>query len=964
MSKTTLQRLYAEQQQAPWLDNISRGLITSGQLQKLIDQGIVGVTSNPTIFEKAISSGTDYDAQMREVFAHSADPHAVFFELMLKDIMDAADLFRPVYDRTQHLDGFISIEVTPDLARETQKSIEQAHMFRDRLQRPNVLVKVPATAEGIPAIEQLIYEGININITLIFAIDRYQQVIEAYLKGLERRVAEGKPVDDIWSVASFFVSRFDTKVDKMLDGLIEKAGSAAEKTRLAGLKGKGAIANAKIAYELFGQRFSGARWEKLAAAGAHVQRPLWASTSTKNPAYPDVMYVDSLIGPHTVDTMPDATIVAFLDHGTVSSTVDQDVAGAHQVIADLVAAGISMEQVMKELEDEGVASFAKSYETLSAAIAGKGETLQAGQPQNDQTDLGPWQADVERTLAGLSDAGQQIWHKNGGWWSADPAVQAKIGERLGWLGVVDTMLAAADDLRAFADEVRKAGFDKVLLMGMGGSSLAPDLFSMEFETADGFPELYVLDSTDPAMVALCRDGLEPKTTLYIVSSKSGTTTEPTAFMSYFYDRVRQEKGDKAGENFVAITDPGSPLIAEAQKRGFRKVFQNPPDIGGRYSALSYFGLVPAALMGVDVRKLLERAHLMAQRCGPGVGAPENPGVWLGAVLGTFGLLGRDKVTFVTTLGTESFGDWAEQLIAESTGKQGKGLVPIAREELGSPEVYGDDRVFVYMPKEGDDTEDYDALIERLMAAGQPVITLPLDDEYDLGAEFFRWELAIAVVGKILGINPFDEPNVTESKNNTKRLLDEYSQTHRLPEPAPDADQDDVELFAYNLGGSEDGHPGKNGAGEESSPLAGYVQTLFTSVQPHDYVAILAYLEASEENIGALDSIRNTVRDELKVATTLGFGPRFLHSTGQLHKGGANNGVFLVFTADEAADLKIPDLGYSFGTLVRAQALGDIESLVAKGRRVLHLHLVNAEDGLNQAADLIDDVLQVEVGVEN
>lgn len=962
MDLNPVKRLYREQGQAPWLDNISRNLITSGELRRMIEEdGIVGVTSNPTIFEKAISTGTDYDDQMGEAFGQGRDAQHVFMELMLKDIGDAADVFRSVYDETKHLDGYISIEVTPDLARDTQKTLEQARMFHERIQRPNILVKIPATAEGIPAIEQAIYEGISINVTLIFSLQRYEQVMEAYLKGLERRVAEGKPVDDVWSVASFFVSRFDTKVDKMLDGLIDKAGSDDEKARIKALKGKGAIANAKIAYERFGQVFAGPRWEKLAAQGAHVQRPLWASTSTKNPDYRDVLYVEALIGPDTVDTMPPATIVAFLDHGDVRRTVDQDVAAAHKTIEDLTAVGISMDQVMQELEDEGVASFGKSYETLNEAIAGKRETLSAGKDQNDQTDLGAYQADVDRALEGLNDAGQRIWDHDASWWSGDKDVQAKITDRLGWLGVVDQMIGEADELRSFADDVRKAGFDNVLLMGMGGSSLAPDLFSMEFETADGFPELYVLDSTDPAMVAVCRDGLEPKNTLYIVSSKSGTTTEPNAFMSYFYDRVKAIKGDKAGENFVAITDPGSPLIAEATQRGFRKVFQNPPDIGGRYSALSYFGLVPAVLMGIDIRKLLERAHLMAERCGPRVGAKENPGVWLGAALGTLALKGRDKVTFVTTLGTESFGDWAEQLIAESTGKQGKGLVPVAREELGPPEVYSDDRVFVYMPKEGDDSADLDAAMERLMDVGHPVITFPLDDEYDLGGEFFRWEMAIAVAGKVLGINPFDEPNVTESKNNTKRLLDEYGRTRRLPESDPVAAEGSIELYAYNLAGSN-GYAGQNGA-QEGDALAGYLKTLFSSVQPHDYVAILAYVETSDENMEQLEAIRTLILDEMKVATTLGFGPRFLHSTGQLHKGGANNGVFLVFTADEAADVKIPDMGFSFGTLIRAQALGDIEALVAKGRRVAHLHLVNAEDGLKEAADLVDDVLQSGVGAE-
>jgi transaldolase/glucose-6-phosphate isomerase len=974
MTDTTLNRLYGEQGQAPWQDNISRGMITSGALRHVIDLGIVGVTSNPTIFEKALGSGTDYDEQIRQVYADCGDPSQVFFELMLKDIGDAADVFREVYDRTNHLDGYISIEVTPDLARETQKTVEQAHMFHDRLKRPNVLVKIPATEEGIPAIEQAIYEGISVNVTLIFSLDRYRQVIEAYMKGIERREAEGQPVDDIFSVASFFVSRFDTKVDKMIDELIAKATNPADQEKLRSLKGKGAIANAKIAYQLFQQEFGGARWQKLAAKGANVQRPLWASTSTKNPDYPDTLYADALIGPDTVDTMPNPTIEAFLDHGTVARTVDQDVDAAHQVIADLVACGISMEQVMQELEDEGVASFAKSYETLGKALQEKCAAVHQGQEQNAETELGPFQGAVHETLTRLEDAGQRIWNKDGSWWSSDREVQQKIVDRLGWLNVIKQMIGEADDLRDFANEICKAGFERVLVMGMGGSSLAPDLFSVEFETADGFPELYVLDSTDPAVVALCRDGLPAKDTLYVVSSKSGTTIEPNAFFAYFWEQVKKIKGDQAGEHFIAITDPGTPLVDLAKHYGFRRVFENPPDIGGRYSVLSYFGLVPAALMGLDVRKLLDRAYNMVVRCGPGVPAPENPGVWLGAALGAFAAQGRDKVTFVTTPGLDGFGDWAEQLIAESTGKEGQGLVPVAREEVGPPEVYGDDRLFVYLRLATDETDDYDEAVDALIDAGQPVITLPLDDEYDLGAEFFRWEIAIAVAGQVLGINPFDEPNVTESKKNTSRLLDEYTRTGRLPEDDPSADEGEIEMFVYATGGATgDGSPNgtgraavthnRNGASAESGPLVENLQTLFDSVQPHDYFAILAYLEPSEEDIEQLEAMRIMIRDVLKVATTIGFGPRFLHSTGQLHKGGPNTGVFLVFTSDEASDIKIPGQGYSFGTLIRAQALGDIEALVAKGRRVIRLHLMNVEEGLEQAADLVDAALPAETAVE-
>jgi len=377
MSHTTLHKLYTDQQQAPWLDNISRDMINSGALQKMIDDGIVGVTSNPTIFEKAMAAGNAYDAQIKQLVGDGASVRDIFFALMTKDIADAADIFRPTHEQTNGLDGFISIEVTPDLAANTLATIEQARTFRDQLKRPNIFVKVPATREGIPAIEQLISEGISINVTLIFSLERYQEVIDAYLNGVEKRVQAGEDVSKVRSVASFFVSRVDTNIDKKLQAKIDAAGSDAEKDKLKGLMGKAAVANAKLAYQIFLRNFSGPRWERLAAAGANVQRPLWASTSTKNPAYPDTLYVDNLIGSDTVNTMPNNTIEAFLDHGKVARTIDQDLDQATADLQALEDAGVHMDTVTQELEEEGVASFAKSFETLSAALEKKVGELQA-----------------------------------------------------------------------------------------------------------------------------------------------------------------------------------------------------------------------------------------------------------------------------------------------------------------------------------------------------------------------------------------------------------------------------------------------------------------------------------------------------------------------------------------------------------------------------------------------------------
>ncbi len=521
--------------------------------------------------------------------------------------------------------------------------------------------------------------------------------------------------------------------------------------------------------------------------------------------------------------------------------------------------------------------------------------------------------------------------------SADPATQETIKDRLSWLTIIEAMRAQIPQLTSFADEVRKAGFKSVVVLGMGGSSLSADVFAADFPTQRGYPDLYMLDSTDPGRVLLVRSGLAPRTTLYIVASKSGTTTEPLAMFQFFWPDVEKVQQKRAGANFVAITDPGTPLEALAQEHQFRRVWTNPADIGGRYSVLSYFGLVPAALMGVDLGKLLDRAQEMAVACAAEIPPAQNPALWLGAALGALAKAGRNKVTFVLPPALREFGFWLEQLIAESTGKDGTGILPVEGEPLGSPEVYGDDRVFVHWTLAGSKEKEPTDALAALQAGGHPVITIQLRDVYDLGGEFFRWELTTAVAGHILGVNPFDEPNVTESKDNTKRLLEQYQQKHRLPEEDPTAEEGMISL--YN---------GPQGSGDLADTLATFLRT----VQPGDYIAIQAYIDSTNETMDLLEAIRARLRDELRVATTLGYGPRFLHSTGQFHKGGPRTGVFIQITADEANDAKLPGGEYSFATLLRAQALGDLEALRSKDLRVVRLHLAEPEAGLEELRDLI------------
>ena len=829
--------------------------------------------------------------------------------LMVEDIQAAADVFRPVYDKTKGKDGFVSIEVSPTLADNTNGTIAMAEDLRNRTHRPNVMVKIPATKEGLPAIHDQISKGHNINITLIFAVDRYDEVVEAYLSGLEKLHKKGGDLSKVASVASFFVSRVDTKVDKMLSEKIQASMDPVQKRELEMLYGKAAIANSKVAYEHYQQLFSGARWEKLRKAGARTQRPLWASTSTKDPRYPDTYYVEELIGPDTVDTIPPATLAAFREHGEVRRSLDENLDLAKRQLKQLAEVGVDLDQVTHELEVEGVESFTKSFESLLDALTKTTKDIKAGKGPRQWYSLGALQPSVDTALAKLQkdEAARRLWAKDSTLWSADPAKREEIRDRLGWLNVAEKMLEHASEFRDLA----KAGrtYTDVVLLGMGGSSLCPDVLRNTFGAVKGHPKLHVLDTTDPASILAVRQKIKLNKTLFIVASKSGETTETLSHFAYFWDLVagRAQGANKSGRQFAAITDPGTSLEKLAKDHGFRWIFPNPPDIGGRYSALSYFGLVPGALMGVDVEELLERAVEMAHSCADSVPAANNPGVWLGAVMGQLALKGRNKLTLIASPKVATFGYWVEQLIAESTGKQGKGIVPIEGEPLGKPAVYGSDRLFVYIRMDEDAPNRAVAALEK---AGHPVVTLTLRDKLDLGGEFLRWEIATAVAGSILGIDPFDQPNVQESKDNTKRVLAQFKSKGKLP-PADSTP-------------ASNARPGLKG--------------LLARAKPGSYFAIMAYTTRSVASEAAISAIRTAVRDSKRIATTAGYGPRFLHSTGQLHKGGPKTGLFLQIVQQDAKDVPIPGQPYTFSILKQAQSLGDLQSLSSRRLPVLRVTL--------------------------
>lgn len=930
--------------QAPWLDYLKRSLVKSGDLQRMIEtDGLKGVTSNPSIFQKAIGESDEY-AEGITAFLKDGDHSLteIYEHLAIADIQAAADVLRTVYDETHARDGYVSLECSPYLANDTEATVKEALHLWSAVGRPNLMVKIPATPAGIPAIQRVIGEGVNVNVTLLFSVDAYAQVVEAYLAGLEALKAKGGDLSRIASVASVFVSRIDTAVDKALDGV-------ADKTAAQALHGKAAIANAKIAYARYQQLFSGPRWEALAEAGAQTQRLLWASTSVKDKSLKDTVYVEALVGKDTVDTIPPATMDAFRDHGVVvADAIEQDLDGARAVLKGLEDLGISLDEITKALVVDGVQQFADAFDKLYTSVA---ESRRDAVGYYTRT----------QTIAPGSDAAKaafdlelDAWRRDGRirrLWAGDKTLWTGADEDKwgGWLTVVDDELADTAALEAFAAEVKGGGYTDIVLMGMGGSSLGPEVLSDTFGEIAGWPRFHMLDATDPAQVKAIEDAVALPTTLFIVQSKSGSTLEPNIFTDYFFDRVAAVLGpDKAGAHFVAVTDPGSSMEKRAKDQGFAHVFYGVPAIGGRYSVLSKFGLVPAAAMGIDVKRFLESTRRMVRACAAEVPPGENPGVALGVALGVAASkLGRDKVTIIASPGIADVGAWLEQLMAESTGKQGKGLIPLADEPVAAPDRYGADRIFAYLELESRADPAQRASVDALGKAGHPVIRIAVKDVWDIGQEFFRWEIATAVAGAVIGINPFDQPDVEASKVKARTLTDEYEKTHTLPTEAALFERDGISLYADARNAGQLGR---------RDSLDDYLKAHFGRLQAGDYAAFLAYIERDGAHTDTLREIRALVRDNTHAATCVGFGPRFQHSTGQAYKGGPNTGVFLQITCDDPHDLSIPGHSYTFGVVKAAQARGDLEVLNERGRRTLRAHLKDVDSGLTALADAVRRVL--------
>ncbi len=918
--------------QSLWLDTIQRDLLESGGLARLVEEGqIRGVTTNPSIFAAAIEGSDLYTGDLRRMTQAGWNDARIFDALTIDDVRTAAGVLLPLYERTNGSDGYVSIEVNPKLAYQTQATIQEARRLWEVVNRPNVMIKIPATEAGIPAIRESIGAGLNVNVTLIFSIERYIEVMDAYMAGLEARLAGGDSLDHIASVASFFVSRIDSAVDKLLEGIIAQDGDGAR--RANALLGKAAIASAKLAYAQFEVTFSESRFERLLANGARLQRPLWASTSTKNPNYPSTYYVDNLIGPNTVNTVPAKTLEAFRERGTASPTLEEDIAASRAQLEALDTLGVSLTQVTDQLEREGVDKFIKAYEGALRTIHKRAKPI--------QKELGPLGDDVRVALQELEKTAvaTRLWEGDTSLWTGQASAAKEVSQRLGWLRLPQEIPNLHQKLDAFAKVVKKDGFKTVVLMGMGGSSLAADVMRRDFNPQTGF-DFHVLDSTDPDSVRAVQRKIDVEKTLFIISSKSGGTIEPLTLLAYFWDEVAQIS-DSPGDHFVAVTDPGTSLESMARKREFREVFVAPSDVGGRFSAMSIFGLLPASLIGMDLQALHQGALEMSAACQPGRSPVHNPGLFLGAVMGAAARSGRDKLTLIADPGWEAFCDWVEQLVAESSGKGGKGILPVVGEPAESASAYADDRLLVYLRSEG----TYDRRLHGWVRGKVPVVVIELEnDTRSLGGAFFQWEIATSVACHLIGVNAFNQPDVQRAKDRTMDLLKTYKRKGALPQPKILWRGDGISLW-----GSGDDPFDSN-----ADSLEALLRSIFANREGLSYLAFLLYLHQGSVSMKRLERVRRAIMKQLDVASTVGFGPRYLHSTGQYHKGGPDTGFFLLVASDPIKDVAVESEAKSFAVLERAQAIGDFQALLSLNRCAYGFHL----DSPRRLKDLMNAVLNI------
>ena len=914
MERTRLEQ-FGALGQSVWYDHLRRALLDSGELDSLVGAGVAGVLSDPESLRRAILAGSDYDQALTSLAGSELE---VLQRLVLEDAGTAADRLLPVYEQSQGLDGYLSLWLSPEVAENTQAIVAEASRLTQSLQRPNLMLEIPATPAGLQALRALVADGISVNATLISSIEAYQDAAEAYIQGMSELLESGGEPARVASLASIHLSDLDGKVDRMLGGL------GADELPAGLLRGKSGIALARAAHAHQGEIYRRVEWSRLAEAGARKQRLLFRGMLPLDPALPETYYLEALVGPGAVTAATPDAFEVLLRPGNVEATLEGGLEGTQQRLEALAELGIDLGEVGRELQREQLAAARESWHRLLEAVADKRQRLAAGwRPL--VAELGSLQAAAERARGAIAAQRvlPRIWARDYTVWRPDPS---EIANRLGWLRAAENMRAQIDRLEGLAAAFRADGYTRVVLLGMGGSSLTPDMLHRVFGLREGFPELNVLDSTDPGAIHDLAQNLDLERTAFLVSSKSGTTQETLSLFKFFYRRTVAAMGEwRAGEHFLTITDPGTPLAALAERLHLRGALLNDPDLGGRYSALSYFGLVPAAIIGLDLSLLLERAMQAASAAERWVPAAANSAAWLGTILAEAARQGRDKLTLLAPAGIEGFGDWLEQLIAESTGKQGTGILPVVGEAPAPPQAYGEDRLFVQLQLGEDPGEQ--AFLDQLHAAGHPVVGLGLRDRHDLGGQFFLWEMATAVAGHLLGINPFDQPDVESAKARARQIV---GSPGALPEERPVVESDGLRLFG--------------GSWKPAGGVGEVIRAFLQQARPGAYLALQAYLNPTPTVRAGLAALRLVLRDRTRLATTQGFGPRYLHSTGQLHKGDAGKGLFLQLTAPNPLDLDIPDeptadaSSLTFGALKAAQAQGDRLALVEAGRTVIRVDL--------------------------
>lgn len=900
-----------------WLRGLTRELLESGRLARLLAAGeIRGVLADAEVLSKAIASGESYTAPLRPLAQAGWPPEQALDALRVDDVRAAADLLLPLYERTNGDDGYVSLSVRPASLHDKDLALEEARWFWASVNRPNLLVEIPVAAALLSTIEQAVSEGINIHAAGIFSLERYADVFEAYVRGLEARQARGDSLEHVASVASFSLARLDDHLDRRLTELSARGGSEGE--RAESLRRRSGVALAKLAHAQFRAAIAADRFLLLAERGARPQRLMW-STGASGEGGPDLATsLAELAGAETVLSVPLEALPLGPWKGEDDAAIDRDLSAARGALEALESLGISLSAVSDFLENEGLARLATAFDAISEAVRGRHKSL--------RQEIVGLAAVLPEVIARLDaeSISRRLWRGDPALW-VDPERQGdEVKGRLGWLHLPQASEGVVADLASFALDLRRSGFLHAVLLGMGGSALAPEVFRRTLDRGQGL-RLHVLDSTDPASVLEITRAVPPIEALYIVASKSGSTAEPLALFEHFWAEAREKLGDDAPSHFAAVTDPGTPLEKLARERRFRRLFLAPPDVGGRFSALSVFGLLPASLLGVDADALLHGGARMARACGTKAEASRSPGAFLGALMAAAARSGRGRLTIVADPEIAPLADWIEQLVAESSGKEGRGILPIVGEPPGGARSYGRERLVVYLRCSG----SLDPRVDGWIRSGTPVAILDCEQGASgLGAEMFRWEIATAVACHIIGVNAFDQPDVQRAKARTSDLLRAYTRKGSLASPPTLWEGPGLAL----CGDREGPVPPPDGG------LGGLATWLLKQVDAGKGLALLVYTHQKPELERRLAALRKVLRDRAHLATTLGFGPRYLHSTGQIHKGGPDDQVFLVVTARPEVDVPIPGAGYSFGVLERAQAIGDLQALLERGRRAFGLQL--------------------------